>query len=61
MIVYEHFAICVAQVRTYLTYANIVAPLAFNHRRIVVDVQDVDGQRVVGVSGRRTIVNGAHL
>ncbi len=48
-------------VRPYLAYANIVAPLAFNNRCIVIDVQDVDGEGVVCVSGWRAIVDGTHL
>ena len=38
--------------RTYLTNANVVAPLVFNKGRVVIDIQDVDGERVVCVSGR---------
>lgn len=40
------------RVGSYLTYANIVALLAFNNRGIVIDIQDVDGEGVVRVSGR---------
>lgn len=46
---------------SYLTYANIVALLAFNNRCIVIDIQDVDGEGVVSVSGRRAIVSSPHL
>lgn len=45
----------------YLAYADIVAPLAFNNRCIVIDIQDVDGEGVVWVSGRWAIVDGTHL
>lgn len=40
------------RVGSYLIYANIVALLAFNNRGIVIDIQDVDGEGVVRVSGR---------
>lgn len=46
---------------SHLAYANIVALLAFNNRRIVIDIQDVDGERVVSVSGRGAIVSSPHL
>lgn len=46
---------------SYLTYANVVALLAFNNRWVVIDIQDVDGERVVGVSGRGVIVSSPHL
>lgn len=49
------------RISTYLTDANVVAPLAFNNRCIVIDIQDVDGEGVVCVSGRRAVVNGTHL
>ena len=45
----------------YLTDADVVAPLAFNNRRIVIDVQDIDGEGVICVSGSRAIVTGTHL
>jgi len=38
--------------RAYLTDADVVAPLAFDDGRVVVDVQDVDGEGVVRVPGR---------
>lgn len=46
---------------SYLAYANIVALLAFNNRWVVIDIQDVDGERVVSVSGRGVIVSSPHL
>lgn len=46
---------------SYLTYANIIALLAFNNRRIVIDIQDVDGEGVVGVSGRWAIISSPYL
>lgn len=49
------------QARPYLAYADIVALLAFNNRCIIIDVQDVDGEGVVCVSGRWAIVACTHL
>jgi len=46
---------------THLAHANVVAAAALDDGRVVVDVQDVDGQRVVRVPGRGAVVRGAHL
>lgn len=37
--------------RPHLTDADVVAPLALNHRGVVVNVQDVDGEGVIRMSG----------
>ncbi len=52
---------CDVQVHPYLTYADVVAPLAFNNRCVVIDVQDVDGEGVICVSWRWATVDGTHL
>lgn len=42
----------VVRARPYLTYTDVVAPLAFDNGCVVIDVQDVDGEGVVCVSRR---------
>lgn len=48
-------------VPVYLADADVVASWVFNNGRVVVDVQDVDGEREVRVPGGRAVVHGAHL
>lgn len=48
-------------VHPYLIHADVVAPLALNNWRIIINVQYVDGERVVHVSGRWAIVSGTDL
>ena len=45
----------------HLADADVVAPPALHHGRVVVDVQDVDGEGVVREPGGGAVVHGPHL